>query len=245
MAPDLVDSYSKNLNVKPVSLSEKEIDKFHHLSSDGDLLEVVEYLLEGGDFDFYIEILKVNCTDPDFFRSEALEKLTQGDAEDDITKYLLSLEMIDEGEGECELIGRIAYNEFTFNKENSIRSGKQIKGAFIDSNYRSGGLGRSIYKRLVYKHSHIICDNIQSVAGGTLWASGIVTLAEVDVYDTKSGKIIGTLGDNFVATNGIKPWSAINIKSLNSLDRWDINNLSEDSCHHIVNIISKDNLYDI
>ena len=29
MAPDLVDSYSKNLKVKPVSISETEIDRFY------------------------------------------------------------------------------------------------------------------------------------------------------------------------------------------------------------------------
>lgn len=243
MAPDLVDSYSKNLNIKPASTSEKEVDRFYHLSTDGDLLEVIEYILEGSDFDFYIEISKVNCTDNELFRELALDMLDSGDTEDYITGYLLGLEMIDDGE-DVELVGRIAYNEFTFNKDSSIKSGKQIKGAFIAPDYRSGGLGRSIYKRLVYKHSHIICDNIQSVAGGTLWASGIVTLADVEIYDINSGKIIGVLGDNFVATNGFKPWSAVNIKSLNSLDRWDANSLSEDSCHHIVNIISKESLYE-
>lgn len=242
MAPDLVDSYSKNLKVKPVSISETEIDRFYHLSSAGDLLEVVEYLLNGGDHDFYIEIIKVNCTDNDFFRLTAIDMLSDGDTEDYITNYLVSLEMI--VDGEAELVGRIAYDEFTFNKGVGVKSGKQIKGAYIVKNYRSGGLGRSIYKRLVHKHSHVICDNIQSVADGTLWASGIVTLANVEVYDTRKGEIIGVLGDNFVATNGVKPWSAINIKSLNSLDRWDANSLSEDSCHHIVNIISKESLYD-
>ncbi|HEK3119613.1 TPA: hypothetical protein SMV40_002114 [Proteus mirabilis] len=241
MAPDLVDSYSKNLNVKPYSTSEQEVDKFYHLSADGDLLEVVEFILNGGDYDFYIEIYKAGCTDPDFFREQALEKLNDGDTEDLIIDYLLSLDMLDDSEG--ELVGRIAYNEFTFKKGSEIKSGKQIKAAFIADDYRSGGLGRSIYKRLVYKHEHIICDNIQSVAGGTLWASGIITLAGVDVYDTRNECIIGVLGDNFLATNGMKPWSAINIKSVQSLDRWDANSLAEESRHHIVNILSRENLF--
>ncbi len=45
MAPDLNDSYTKDLSRKPDCIKEEIVGKFYHLSKGGDLLEVTEYLL--------------------------------------------------------------------------------------------------------------------------------------------------------------------------------------------------------
>ncbi|MDE9467268.1 hypothetical protein [Xenorhabdus bovienii] len=241
MAPDLNDSYTKDLSVKPYSIKEKIVDKFYHLSKSGDLLEVFEYLLTGGDYHYYIEIIRLGCFTDEYYKERALDMLDSGHYEDEIIQHLIDLDM--HNPDEDKLIGRIAYSDFAFYDSGIKKVGKQIKGAFISPNYQAGGLGRSIYRRLVLKHDHIICDNIQSVAGGTLWASGIITLADVAVYDTMRHEFIDILKDGGIGkVRKIKVWSATRL-SMSELSKWEPNAISHDSCYHIVNIISKDRLH--
>ncbi|MBS9437117.1 hypothetical protein EAE91_08000 [Photorhabdus noenieputensis] len=240
MAPDLNDSYIKDLSRKPDCIKEEIVEKFYHLSKDGDLLEVIEYLLSGGEYHYYIGIIRLGCFTEDYYKSQSLEMLDSGYDEQEIIQYLIDLDM--NNPDEDELIGRIAYNDFNFYDDGIKKTGKQIKGAFISPDYQAAGLGRSIYRRLVLKHNHIICDNIQSVAGGTLWASGIIALADVRVYDTMRHKFIDVLTEGGIGINGVKPWSVTHL-SMSELSRWEPNSMSHDCCHHIVNIISKDKLY--
>ncbi len=52
MAPDLNDSYTKDLSRKPDCIKEEIVEKFYHLSKDGDFLEVTEYLLSGSEYHY-------------------------------------------------------------------------------------------------------------------------------------------------------------------------------------------------
>ncbi|KGM29913.1 hypothetical protein KS18_03360 [Photorhabdus luminescens] len=237
MAPDLNDSYTKDLSRKPDCIKEEIVGKFYHLSKGGDLLEVTEYLLSGSEYHYYIGIIRLGCFTDDYYRSQSLEMLDSGYSEGEIIQHLIDLDM--HNPDEDELIGRIAYNDFIFYDCGIKKTGKQIKGAFISSDYQAAGLGRSIYRRLVLKHDYIICDNIQSVAGGTLWASGIITLADVRVYDTIRHEFVDVLTEGGIGINGVEPWSATHL-SMSELSRWEPNSISHDCCHHIVNIISKD-----
>ncbi|MBE8597932.1 hypothetical protein [Xenorhabdus sp. BG5] len=240
MAPDLNDSYTKNLSIKPYSIREEVIEKFYHLSMGGDLLEVIEYLLIGGDCHNYIEIIRLGCSTEEYYKECAFEMRDSGHNDSEIINYLLALDM--RNTDDDDLIGRIAYSDFDFYENGIKKTGKQIKGAFISPEYHMAGLGRALYKSLVLKHEHLICDNIQSIAGGSLWASGMIKLADVRVYDTVKREFIDRLDKGGVGVGGIKPWSATRLP-MRELSRWEPNSISHDSCHHIVNIISKDNLY--
>ncbi|MBS9441643.1 hypothetical protein [Photorhabdus heterorhabditis] len=237
MAPNLISSYSKDLSRKPSCVSENIIDEFHHLSLEDDLLKITEYALIGSEYHYYSEIVYVGCSTSNFY-SEYAEHLKEcGYSSERIINELLSLDM-HEG-SEDTLIGRIAYNDFNFVDKGITKTGKQIRAIEISEDFRRSGLARSIYNTLLLKHGHIICDNIQSLAGGSLWASGIIKLGDVRIYDVIKKQFIDVLTPYGIGINGIIPWSALDLP-VSELSKWDPRPLSPKSCHHIVNIISKD-----
>lgn len=55
--------------------------------------------------------------------------------------------------------------------------------AILDD-YQAGGVARNVYKCLLLKHEYIVCDNLQTIGGGSLWVSGMTSIGEVRIYDT-------------------------------------------------------------
>ncbi|AOM39694.1 hypothetical protein [Xenorhabdus hominickii] len=241
MAPNLISSYSKDLSKKPSYVSRSVIDEYYHLSSeDDDLLKITEYALVGSEYHYYSEIVYMGCSTPNFY-SEHAERLREcGYHTEHIINELISLDMHEPSEN--ILVGRIAYSDFNFVDKKTIKTGKQIKAVYIDKNFRGVGIASSIYNSLLLKHEYIICDSIQSLSGGSLWASKIIELGEVRIYDVTQKKFSDVLTPRGIGMKGIIPWSAVDLPP-SELSKWEPRPLSPESCHHIVNIISKDKLY--
>ncbi|MQL47508.1 hypothetical protein GEA64_05665 [Photorhabdus khanii] len=240
MAPNLISSYSKDLSKKPSCVSSNIIDEFYHLSPEDDLLKIIEYALAGSEYNYYLEIIYMGCSTPDFYseHAECLRKC--GYSTERIIDELLSLDMHESSED--ALVGRVSYNDFNFVDKEITQTGKQIKGVYIDIDYQRAGLASSIYNILLLKHRYLICDSIQSLSGGSLWAGSIIKLGEVRIYDVIEKKFLDVLTPHGVGVNGVVPWSALDLP-VSELPKWEPRPLSPESCHHIVNIISKDKLY--
>ncbi|TDB48221.1 hypothetical protein [Photorhabdus khanii] len=241
MAPNFTKSYSKNLKCKPFSASEAKIDTFHCLSSDGDLVKVTEYVLIGSEFDYYCELVAMGCGTEDFYSDHASTLKNAGLKEWQIIEELLSLDMHQPSED--SLIGRVAFNDFNFYDGGVLKTGKQIRGIEILSSYQGVGVAKQIYKCLLFKHDYLICDHIQTILGGRLWAQGMIKIGEVRVYDCTKKQFVDVLTPYGHGIKGVLPWSAV------GLDQYDMAlwgskmKLSPESCRHLVNIVSKEKVY--
>ncbi|MEI9716310.1 hypothetical protein [Moellerella wisconsensis] len=240
MAPNFTSSYSKDLNRKPECEREDEIESFYYLTSEGDLLMITEYALTGSEFHYYSKIVALGCTTEGFFADYSAQMRGLRFSDEHIVGELLELGMHDEEED--ILIGRVAYNDFTFFDGSVMKTGKQIRGVAILDDYQAGGIARNVYKCLLMKHEYIVCDSWQTIGGGSLWASGMTSIGEVRIYDTIKKKFIDVLSNTGCGYKGIIPWSAEGL-SQSDIAKWEPRKLSMDPCHHIVNIISKDRIY--
>lgn len=240
MPPDLIATYTKDLRIELYGQKEL-LETFHFFTREGGLFRADEYLVIGGDYQYYLDVYSIGCSTPGFFHEEGASYLDQGIHQEDIVNTLLELGM--EDELTTKRVGRIAYRDFNFHESDGVEvTAKQIKSAVIEPDFRGAGLASNIYRMLAEKHGHIVCDNIQSISGGALWASSILSVADVRVYDIKKGKFVDVLGRLGLGINGTIPWSchALTIEQIAEWDR----HYSLESCHHIVNIISRENFDD-
>jgi len=236
--PDLIANYNKDITIELEGVS-KHLDTNYFFTREGGLFRAEEYFLVDGPYHYYLDLYAVGCTTPDFFIEYGCDLDDKGCLHHDIVEELLSLGMVDDEQ--TQKVGRVAYKNFKFEDQGGSFCAIQIKSAVIDPDYRGAGLARNIYKTLVLKHEHIVCDNTQSISGGSLWASSIHSIGEVRIYDTNTQKFVDVLGFNGVGVSGIVPWSCqhLNIDQITDWGRA----FSHDPCHHIVNILSKKNLY--
>ncbi|MDF7658024.1 hypothetical protein PUG81_03520 [Erwiniaceae bacterium L1_54_6] len=158
---------------------------------------------------------------------------------DDIVQNLLSLNM--EDERRTKKIGRVAYKHMLLQDNGFVLSAKQIKSVVIDEDYRAAGLARNIYKTLTMKHEYIVCDNTQSISGGSLWASSILSIGEVRIYDARLNAFVDVLAKEGKGIGGLIPWSCQTLTAKQIVE-WG-RSFNPDSCHHIVNVLNKDALY--
>lgn len=242
MSPNFTNSYIKDLSKKPECIKEEIIEIFFYLTNEGDLLKITEFTLIGSEYHYYSDIILMGCSTEDFYSNYSLDLRALGYSDSQIINILLELEMHDEKED--FLIGRIVYNNFSFVDNLTIKIGKQIKGITLLEDYRAIGIARHIYKKLLIKHEYLICDNLQTLCGGSLWVSGMTKIGEVRIYDTIRKIFIDTLTHYGSGTKGVIPWSYYGL-SLIDISRWEPRKLSMDCCHHIVTIISKDKIYHI
>ncbi|WIV88761.1 hypothetical protein [Proteus appendicitidis] len=242
MSPNFTSSYIKDLSKKPECIKEEITEVFFYLTNEGDLLKITEFTLIGSEYHYYSDIVLMGCSTQDFYSNYSLYLRELGHFDSQIINTLLALEMHEE-QDDC-LIGRIVYNDFTFIDNLIIKNGKQIKGITILEDYRSIGIARHIYKRLLIKYEYLICDNLQTLGGGSLWVSGMTKIGEVKIYDTLNKTFIDQLNHYGCGVSGIIPWSYHGL-SLIDISKWEPRKLSMDCCHHIVNIISKDKIYKI
>ncbi|HCM64688.1 MAG TPA: hypothetical protein DIT05_19420 [Morganella sp. (in: Bacteria)] len=240
MSPNFTNSYSKKLNKKPECEKEDEIESFHYLTGEGDLLKITEFALTGSEFHYYSQIVSLGCSTEGFYADHSLELRRLKFSDEHIIGELLELGMHDEDDD--TLVGRVAYNDFTFYEGESLKTGKQIRGVEIIGDYQLGGIAKNVYKCLIMKHDYIVCDNLQTIGGGSLWVSGMTSIGEVRIYDTIKERFIDVLTRQGCGMNGVIPWSAQGLTQMD-MSRWEPRKLSMESCHHIVNIISKDKIY--
>ncbi|MDI6537159.1 hypothetical protein QMA77_09470 [Pantoea ananatis] len=238
MPPDLIGSYTKDLTIE-LEGQRGHLDTCYFFTSDGGLFRVDEYVLSGGSYQYYLDIYAVACTTPDFFIEHGCDLTDQGMPHDDVVENLLALDM--EDIAHTKKIGRIAYKDILLQDSGFVTPAKQIKSVVIDKDYRAAGLARNVYKMLALKHGYIVCDNTQSISGGSLWASSILTLGEVRIYDTRVNKFLDVLAKEGRGKSGLLPWSCQTL-TIEQIAEWG-RNFNPDSCHHIVNVLSRDSLY--
>jgi hypothetical protein len=239
MPPDLIASYTKDLTIE--LFGQKELlETFHFFTREGGLFRADEYLVTGGDYHYYLDVYSVGCTSSDFYVEHGSDLLDMGVHQLDIVNTLLELDM--EDELTTKRIGRIAYKDFNLiETDGTVFTAKQIKSAVIEPDFRGAGLASNIYRMLTEKHDNLVCDNIQSISGGSLWASSILAIAEVRIYDTNKNKFIDILGRMGRGINGFVPWSCQTLTA-EQIIQWG-REYSHSTCHHIVNVISKESLY--
>lgn len=241
MSPVLDSSYSRDLSVSPYG-DKKLIETFHFFTAEIGLLRADEYIVTGGEYQYYLDVYKLGCTSGDFFLEHGCDLLDENVPMQDLVNTLLDQQMVDDDK--TIRIGRIGYNDFNFTEDNGqVMTGKQVKSAMIANDFQSSGLGREVYKMLTRKHEYLICDNVQSIAGGSLWASSIIRIAEVRIYDIKLGKFIDLLDNGGRGVSGTLPWSCEHL-TIDEIIKWGREYDKTRSCHHIVNIICKDRLID-
>lgn len=239
MPPDLISSYNKDLSIELFG-QKVLLETFHFFTRDGGLFRADEYLITGGDYQYYLDVYSVACTTPDFYVDHGSDLLDSNIHQQDIVNTLLELDM--EDELATKRVGRIAYKDFNFHDDDgAVVTAKQIKSAVIEPDFRGAGLASNIYRMLTEKHECLVCDNVQSIDGGSLWASSILAIAQVRAYDIQKKKFIDILGRYGLGINGAVPWSCHMLKA-EEIERWG-RNYSKETCHHIVNVISKNNLF--
>ncbi|MEB7893387.1 hypothetical protein NGK65_06515 [Serratia ureilytica] len=241
MPPDLIATYTKDLEIELYG-EKKLLETFHFFTREGGLFRADEYLVIGGDFQFYLDVYSVGCTTPGYYIDMGCAYLDDGANQQDVTNTLLDFDM--EDQLTTKRVGRIAYRDFNFLEDDGVVvTAKQIKSAVVDADFRGAGLASNIYRMLTEKHEHLVCDNMQSISGGSLWASSILTIGEVRVYDTIKTKFIDVLGKLGMGKNGALPWSCHNL-TIEEIEMWGRHYNKVEACHHIVNILSKSGLYE-
>ncbi len=241
MPPDIIPTYTKDLTIELFG-TRRHLETFHFFTREGGLFRADEYLLSGGDYQYYLDVFSVGCTTPDFYHEHGSDLMDQNVPQHDIVHTLLSLQM--EAPQDTKKIGRIAYKDMNLNDDGDILlTAKQIKSAVIDPDFRGAGLASNIYKMLANKHEYLVCDNLQSISGGSLWASSILTIGEVRIYDTRRSKFIDVLGRGGRGIGGNVPWSCQTLTA-EQIEEWG-RFYNPDACHHIVNVISRESLYDL
>lgn len=241
MPPDLIATYTKDLSIE-LSGSKELLEIYHFFTREGGLFRAHEYLLSGGEYQYYLDVYSVGCSTLDFYIEYGSSLLDDYVHQANVVNTLLNLNM--EDESKTTLIGRVAYQDFNFieSKQSiSENTGKQIKSVIIGNDFRGAGLARSIYRILIEKYQYLVCDNIQSIDGGSLWASSVLSIGKIRVYDTKIKKFIDTLGKRGLGISGFAPWSCQSLTA-SQIVEWG-RPYNQDACHHIVNIISRDDLY--
>ncbi|MDU4943818.1 MAG: hypothetical protein E6X23_20155 [Mixta calida] len=238
MPPDLIGSYNKDITIELDGVK-NHLETSYFFTLDGGLFRANEYVLNGGSYPYYLDIFQVGCTEPGFYQDYGTDLHHEGMSHHDIVENLLSLDM--EHDAATKKIGRVAYKDLLLQDKGFVISAKQIKSVVIDRDYRAAGLARNVYKMLTLKHEYIVCDNIQSISGGSLWASSILSIGEVRIYDTRLNAFVDVLAKEGKGIGGLIPWSCQTL-TVEQIEEWG-RTFNPNSCHHIVNVISKDALY--
>ena len=102
------------------------------------------------------------------------------------------------------LIARYTFTDLRISIEGNRKLGKQIKGAYIDSDHSSIGLTTYVYKYLFNTYQLLISDNEQTLDGYSLWLYGVSSWNRVLVYDIQEDEVICENLDH--ESNEILPW---------------------------------------
>ncbi|HHH0485785.1 TPA: hypothetical protein ACPZO0_002156 [Yersinia enterocolitica] len=241
MPPDLIPEYNKDLSISLFG-DKRLIESFYFFTRDAGLLRADEYIVSGGDYHYYLDVYLLGCQTEGFFIEHGCDLDDDGVPMTDLVHTLLELDMVDDNR--TKKIGRVAYNDFNFIEEGGYTlTGKQIKSAVIDRDFQSAGLAREVYKMIVKKHDFLVCDNVQSIAGGALWASSIIRIAEIRIYDSQQKTFLDTLGPEAKGISGTLPWSCQHLSVDEIMNKWK-RPFDDKCCRHIVHVIYKDKLID-
>ena len=245
MAPSLIDEhYSKQLNIMPLSLGGHSIlETFHFATPDYDVVRLVEYRANDGEYDHYILVELLPSYNEEYQMDEIDRQLREEGADRFQTaEHIVGLQIVDTQPDFPTIVGRFAYNDFPFvGIDGSQCLGKQIKGAYLEPPYDAARIGSTVYRFLLQKYRHLVCDNMQTILGASMWSGTMRKYGDVMIYDTKNDQFVDKLGDRAKGiSSGYIPWDVGGLALRRIPDEWGDRELrfEKGSCTHIVNIIS-------
>lgn len=203
MAPNLVQTYRKQLDTDPEGMTDEVIfQQFMVVRRKLAILALTEYRMsDDSDFSCCLVVTELGVG----WLTDVIEDDSQWSEED------LLASVADARTGNDTVVGRFVYNpvQLPINAEAQDQQGIQIRGAFIDQDYRSG-LARQVYQCLRERYGCVVSDNMQTLDGARLWLIGINQLASsrIEVYDTLRQTISGYL-DYPIKPGSFKPWCLI------------------------------------
>lgn len=226
MAPNLVETYRKRLDTAPDGMTNQIIfQEILIYQPNLAVLRLTEYEMEAG-ADFH-RCLVVEEVGVDEWITNAIEE-----GQDILINIPGALT------GEDTTIGRFVYNLLTLTIADERQEAIQIRGAYIEKDYRSG-LARRVYELLRKQYSCVISDDMQTISGALLWLIGINQISQcIELYDGQQQKITGRLTYP-ITPDGFKPWclNGLTIKQINqdSSTKFDIPNYADhDDKRHIL-----------
>ncbi|WP_224553194.1 hypothetical protein [Pectobacterium versatile] len=244
MAPSLIDEhYSKQLNIMPLSLGGYSIiDNFNFATEDGDVVRYVELCANGGEFDNLLVVYLLPSYNVDYQIAEIERVMDEEGANAfEAAEHIIKIQIVDDTDNSC-IVGRFAYNNFPFVGLDAKEClGKQIKGAYLEPPYDSARIGVTAYRFLLEKYQHLVCDNLQTILGASMWSGTMRKHGDVMIYDTVKKCFIEKLGDRAKGVcTGFIPWDIGGLSPNRVFEEWGDRELRFDkgSCTHIVNIIS-------
>lgn len=201
MAPNLVQTYRKQLDTDPEGMT-NEVTFQHFMIARRRLaiLALTEYRMsDNSDFSCCLVVTELGV---DEWLTDAIEDDSQWSEEE------LLASVADARTGNDTVVGRFVYNpvQLTIHAETQDQQGIQIRGAFIDPDYRSG-LARQVYQYLRGKYGCVVSDDMQTLSVALLWLIGINQLTSqcIEVYDAQRQSIRGYL-DYPIKPGSFKPW---------------------------------------
>jgi hypothetical protein len=199
MAPNLVQTYRKQLDNDPEGMTDDVLFQQLMVSRRSlAILALTEYrMTENSEFSFCLVVTELGV---DEWLTDAIEDTTQwGDKE-------LLASVADARTGQDMVVGRFVYNSVQLTIEAQELHGIQIRGAFIDPDYRSG-LARQVYELLRVRYGCVVSDDMQTLSGALLWLIGINQLSSqrIEIYNAQHQTISGYL-DYSIKLDSFKPW---------------------------------------
>ncbi|MFQ2705202.1 hypothetical protein ACK3ZF_20165 [Aeromonas caviae] len=201
MAPNLVQNYRKQLDTDPEGMTD-EVTFQHFMVSRRKqaILALTEYrMCNGSDFSFCLVVSELGV---DEWLNDAIEDDSEW-SEEELLAFVGEART-----GKDIVVGRFVYNpvQLTISAEAQEQHGIQIRGAFIDPDYRSG-LARQVYQCLRREYGCVVSDDMQTLDGAQLWLIGINQLRSqcIEIYDAQHQTIRGHL--NYpIQPGNFKPW---------------------------------------
>ncbi|OAT24218.1 hypothetical protein M977_00049 [Buttiauxella gaviniae ATCC 51604] len=247
MAPSLIDErYNKQLNKMPLSMGGYTIlETFHFATPGGDVVRLVEMRADNGEFDNFLVVYLLPSYNSDYQFDEITRVMDEeGLNAFQAAEHIIKIEIVDAtlSPEELKVVGRFAYNDFPFiGVDGNEYLGKQIKGAYLEPPFDSARIGSTAYRFILDKYRHLVCDNLQTILGASMWSGTMRRYGEVMIYDTVKKCCLDQLGDKAKGSaTGFLPWDIGSLPLSRVTDEWGDRELRLDkgSCTHIVNIIS-------
>lgn len=174
--------------------------------------------------------------DNTWLRELALELRLDDESEENVIHCIRSI--VGESEDDDEIqIARFVYKDFLFRSRAGTETGIQIKGAFVQPSKEKKTMARTVNAFLLNWYRHIISDNHQTVFGAKIWASGMLQVGRVQVYDDTQKHFVDILAQGGIGIDGFKPWDALRL-SEQQISHWNPNALSIDPADKILAIVS-------
>lgn len=248
MAPNVSEfSYDKLLNDPPrgVMLDSRLVMKNFYNNLDGFLYKIYEYRINGSEYSGCFEVVLLHYKDHDNFPEEHAEMI-YGESKN-IEHAALEAMSLEIDPIEEIVIARYVVKNINISFDGASvtveRSGKQIKGAYVNPDYARSKITQVVYESIVQKYSILVSDNVQSIDGHSLWAYGVCKWGDVWVYDTNQQSFLCKLPPTgSLPTEATVPWSAVSPISAEGLGKLRQDCYTEGGCaSHLVLVLAETN----